>query len=220
VRWHGEPLEAEVAGVVGPLRHDGLRSPPRAEVFVPHAQVPFGSMTYVVRTRRDAEALMHAAKEAIWAEDPLQAFYQTTTMEQLVAESVRPQRFSLTLLGAFAALALVLAAAGIFGVMSFTAEQRKREIGIRIALGARGRDILRLLVGEGMALALLGIALGLCSALGLSRFLSSLLHGVEPTDPPTLAAVCALLGAVALAACYLPARRALRNDPISVLRIE
>ena len=141
-------------------------------------------------------------------------------MEQLVADSVARQRFSMTLLSAFAGLALALAAVGIFSVMSFLVAQRTHEIGIRVALGAQGRDIIRMVVRYGMGLALAGVAAGLAGAFALTRLMSGLLYGVSPTDPVTFAGVALLLASVALLACLFPARRAARVDPMVALRYE
>ena len=187
---------------------------------MPHAQLPFGSMTFVVRTAGDAAAVMQAAKTVVWAIDPTLPFYDTVTVEQLVAVSLAPRRFSLVLLGAFAVIALVLAVVGLYGVISFSAAQRTREIGVRMALGARFADIRRLVVFEGLWLAVTGIAMGLAAALIATRFLESLLFGVTPTDPITLGLVAVLLLGVALLASYLPARRAARVDPLTALRVE
>jgi putative ABC transport system permease protein len=139
-------------------------------------------------------------------------------MDQLVRDSLKARRFNLLLLGALATLALTLASVGIYGVMSFTTSQRTHEIGVRMALGAQTRDIVRLVLGQGMVLTVVGLMIGLLASFGLTRFLSSLLFNISPTDPITFAFISILLGGVALLACYLPARRATRIDPLAALR--
>jgi putative ABC transport system permease protein len=220
VRWQGRRVEAEVVGVVGEIRHDGLDSVPRPEVFLPLAQLPFGSMTYVVRADVESAGLIDAVKREVWTVDPVQTFYDTARLDRLVSASVVRQRFSMTLMSALALLALVLCATGIYGVISFTTAQRTREIGVRMALGADGRAIRRMVLREGSAVIGAGLIVGLAGALALSRFLGRLLFEVQPGDPATMLTVCLLLGGVGLAACYLPARRATRIDPVAALRIE
>lgn len=146
--------------------------------------------------------------------------YGAVTMEGLVSRSLAGRRFAMILLGVFAGLALALASVGIFGVVSYLVGQRTHEFGVRMALGARRRDVLRQVLGQGARMALAGAAAGVVAALGLTRLATGLLFGVEPTDPPTFVAVAALLCAVALAACYVPARRAMRLDPVAALRHE
>jgi putative ABC transport system permease protein len=164
--------------------------------------------------------LAHAAAEEIHKIDPNLPVVHVTTLDGLLSETVAPRRFSTVLLGVFATLALVLAAVGIYGVMSYVVSLRINEIGIRMALGAQPRDIWRLIVGGGARLALAGIAIGLAGALALTRLLSSLLFEVRASDPITFGAVALLLAAVALLACYVPARRAMRADPMIALRYE
>jgi predicted permease len=220
VQWQGQPLDVEIVGVVGQIRHDGLDSLPRAELFVPVDQAPFASMTYAVRGAGSAEALIDAAKREIWAVDPLQTFYDVSSVERLVDASVVRQRFSVTLMSAFAGLALLLCATGIYGLISFTTAQRTREIGVRMALGADRRTIGRMVLVDGVVLVAIGVGVGLAGALGASRLLQSLLFEIRPADPLTFATVCSLLAVVGLAACYLPARRATRVDPLVALRTE
>jgi putative ABC transport system permease protein len=220
VQWQGRRIEAEVVGVVSEIRHDGLDSVPRPEVFLPLDQVPFGSMTYVVRADGEPAGLIDAVKREVWAVDPWQTFYDAARLERLVSASVVRQRFSMTLMSAFALLALTLCATGIYGLISFTTTQRTREIGVRMALGADGRAIQGMVLREGSAVIGAGLLCGLAGALALARFLGGLLFEVQPDDPVTMLTVCLLLGGVGLAACYLPARRATRIDPVAAIRIE
>ncbi len=219
-RLFGQVIACEIAGVVGDVRHTGLDSDPRPELFLPHLQNAYGSMTYVVRTAGDPLALLPAVKKEIWAVNKNLPFTSTATVEQLVSRTLDERRFTLLLLGSFAALALLLAAVGLYGLISFTTRQRTHEIGVRMALGARARDITRLVVREGLQLALPGVAIGVAGAWALTRFLSGLLFGVSATDPVTFAALSTLLLVVALLACYIPARRAAKVDPMFALRCE
>jgi putative ABC transport system permease protein len=220
LQWEGAPIEVEIAGVVSDIRHDGLDRAARPEVFVPLPQVPFTSMTYVVRGRGREAALIEAVKREVWALDPLQTFYDVATVEGLVDASVVSQRFSVTLMSSFAALALILCAVGVYGLISFTTLLRTREIGVRMALGADGGTIRRMVLGEGAVLVVTGLVLGLAGAIGASRLLQSLLFEVRPGDPLTFVAAVAILGGVGLAACYIPARRATRVDPLVALRVD
>jgi putative ABC transport system permease protein len=210
----------EVVGVVGDLRHEGLDKEPRPEFFRPHAQSPSGSIIFVVRTSGDPAGLIPALKARLWEINRTQPFYYVSTVEKLLSDSLKARRFSLTLLALFAALALVLAVTGIYGVMSFTAGRRRHEIGVRMALGAARSDVLKLVIGQGMKLALVGVAVGSIAAFALTRVMSSLLYGVGASDPATFAGIALLLTIVALAACYVPARRAARVDPLVALRHE
>jgi putative ABC transport system permease protein len=213
-------VEATVVGVVTQIRHDGLDSAPRMEVFLPFEQAPFGSMTYALRGPGDAAATIALAKQAIWSVDPQQPFYEIARVEQMISASVIRQRFSTTLVSAFAAVALLLCAIGIYGVISFATAQRTREIGVRMALGADASMIRRMVLREGGSVVLVGVLCGVAGATLSTRYLQTLLFEVEATDPVTLLTVCALLGAVALLACYVPARRATRVDPLMALRVD
>jgi putative ABC transport system permease protein len=177
-------------------------------------------MTFVVRTRSDPLALAPAAKRAIWALDSQLPVTKLRTMRVVAAESFAARRFDMLLLTLFAALAVTLAAIGVYGVIAYTVAQRTREIGVRVAVGARMRDVVRLVLGGGLRLALLGIGIGLAGAFAATRLMSVMLYGVAPADPATLAAVAAMLLATALFACWLPARRAARVDPTEALRHE
>lgn len=220
VQWQGEPLEAEIVGVVSQIRHDSLDSAPRAEVFLPVQQVPFPSITYVLRGRGDAAATIAAAKQAVWSVDPQQPFYETARVESMISASVVRQRFSATLVSAFAGVALLLCAIGIYGVISFATAQRTREIGVRMALGADAPMIRWMVLREGSGVVVVGMLCGLAGAMVATRYLQTLLFEVSAIDPLTLVAVCGLLGVVALLACYVPARRATRVDPLVALRVD
>ena len=212
------PAPREVIGIVADVKLRGLEvREPVAAMYLPVEQVPRAGMDFVIRSRVPVAT---AAVGALHALDPEQPALQLGTMEQALSDSLVRQRFAMILLGSFAVLALVLAAVGIYSVLSYTVRNRRREIGIRMALGAQIRDVVRLVVLQGMRPAGLGIAIGLAAALALGHLLSSVVYGVTPGDPWTLAAVAAVLAVVALFACLLPARRATRVDPIRALREE
>jgi predicted permease len=206
-----------IVGVVGAVRHLGLDVDPRPEIYF--QTTSWGpSQNVVVRTASDPTSLIGPVRAALLQLDHRLAISSIETMQGLVLRSVARQRFGMVLLGVFAALAMMLAAIGLYGVMSYAVTQRQREIGVRMALGAQQRHVWKMVVRQGMSLVLVGGALGLAGALALTRLMSSFLYGITPTDPPTLIAVCLLLGLVALLACYLPARRATRLDPMIALR--
>jgi putative ABC transport system permease protein len=208
-----------VAGVVGDVRHGGLNARPIPEMFVPHQQSPNASLTVMVRTAIDPLMLAATVREEVAALDQdLPA--PITTMERLISGSVAGQRFNALLLGAFGALALVLTVFGVFGVINYSVAQRTHEIGVRIALGAQRRDIFELIIGQGMRLAFLGIGIGLLGALALTRILADMLYEVSPVDAATFTLVPLLLMGVTLLACYVPARRAAKVDPMIALRCE
>lgn len=214
------PIWREIVGVVGAIRHKGLDAELKGQLYYPHAQSTAGFMSIVVRTANDPASLTSAVRGAVRAVDKDQPVYGVRTMGEVLNNSVAQKRFSMFLLTIFAGVALVLAAVGIYGVMAYTVSARTNEMGIRIALGARSIDILRLVVGQGMILALAGVAFGLVAAFGVTRVMSSLLYGVSATDPLTFAAIALLLTGVALLACYIPARRATKVDPMVALRYE
>lgn len=209
-----------VVGVAADTRNYMLSQQAWPEIFLPYAQRPYPFVTLVVRARRDPLELAGVVTKMVQSLDKNQPVSKIQTMDELVAESVAPQRFKMLLLGLFALLALFLAAVGIYGVMSYSVSQRTHEIGVRMALGAQKNDVLRVVVGQGMVLALIGVGVGISAALVLTRLLASLLYGVKPTDLLTFAAVSLILIGVALLACYIPARRAAKVEPIVALRHE
>ncbi|HEU5180083.1 MAG TPA: ABC transporter permease [Candidatus Polarisedimenticolia bacterium] len=220
MNWKMEGLQ-EVVGVVKDVRHDGLDLPLFPTVYVPYRQAIDPGMTLVVRARnKDPLQLSGAVRAQVHAIDPNQPISSLRTMDEVASESVGPRRFSTTLFGAFAALALFLAALGIYGVIAYSVTQRTHEIGIRMALGARRRDVLRLVIGQGLQPVGIGVLAGLLAALPLTRLLSGLLFGVGATDPWTFAGIPLLLAGIGLLACYFPARRAAAVDPLTALRHE
>jgi putative ABC transport system permease protein len=222
IRLYG-PLERapwmEVAGVVEDVRH-ALNEPVIPEFYLPHAQDPWNAMALVARTNVDPASLAAALRQQVWSIDKDQPVFDVRTMQEVRSMSVTMYSFSSVMLGIFAGIALLLASIGIYGVMAFAVTQRTQEIGIRMALGARATDVLRLVVSHGMKLALLGIAIGLAGAWALTRFMAGLLVGVQATDLLTFAVVPVFLFIATLLACYLPARRATKVDPLVALRYE
>ena len=214
------PVPSEIIGVVGDVKHAGLDVQPRAMSYWPHPELAFPFMTLVVRTTGDPLGAVGAIRSAVAALDKDQPIADVRTMNQWLTESTARARFSTVLLSVFAALALVLAAVGIYGVMAYSVAQRTHEIGIRIALGAQSGDILKLVVRQGMLLALAGVVAGIGIAFGVTRFLKTLLYEIPPTDAATFAGISSFLAAVALLACWIPARRATRVEPIVALRYE
>jgi putative ABC transport system permease protein len=182
--------------------------------------MPFSGMTVITRAAADPNQLIAAMRQQVKAVDSDQPIYNIRTMNEIRSDSVAPERLNLTLLSLFAGIALVLAVVGIYGVMSYSVTQRTHEIGIRMAIGAQPRDVFRMVIGQGMILALIGIACGLVGAFGLTRLMATMLFGVEPTDPATFGVIAVLLTLVALVACYVPSRRATKVDPVVSLRYE
>jgi putative ABC transport system permease protein len=220
LRVQGQAVELEIVGVVGALRHERLDAAPRAEIIRPFAQSPSGSMTLVARTATPPSTFIESAKQAIWAIDPLQTFYSTASLDDLVGRTVSARWFALVVLTGFAATALLLAAAGLYGVLTAIALQYRREIGVRMAMGARAIDILRLVVARGLLVVLAGLLVGLVGALGGSRLLQPYLVDMTARDPWAIGGAALLLLAVAVPACILPAARASRTSPTEVLRAE
>ena len=219
----GEVPWMEVVGVVGDVR-PGLGLDPQAEMYLPFRQadqlLPVFQLSLILRTAGDPLSQVPALRSALAEIDPSQPLVKVRTMEDNMDASVAQPRFRVWLIGIFAGLALVLAAVGVYGVMSYTVTQRTNEIGVRVTLGARPAEIFRIIVGQGLRLALLGVGFGLAAALAVTRLLQSFLFGISAYDPATYAAVAVLLVFVALAACLLPARRATRMDPVAALRYE
>jgi len=219
VQW-GRETPYQIVGVVGDVKHEGLDKEAKPTVYFPDAQEPNGGGTLVIRTGVDPMKLAPTIEQVIHAYDKDQAIADIQPLDVFLSKSVARPRFQSVLLASFAALALLLAAIGIFGVMSYSVAQRSHEIGIRVALGAQRDQVLRLVVGQGLILALIGTAAGLAGAFALTRYLRSLLLNVSPTDPWTFIAVPVVLCAVALGASYFPARKAAGVDPIVALRYE
>jgi putative ABC transport system permease protein len=224
-RFHwGHPDDKDtwitIVGVVGDTKLYGLADPSRLEIYIPYQQNFTTEMHLLLRSAIDPAGLTSAVRVAVAAIDKDQPISEIATMQQMVDESVSTRHLTLVLLGLFSGLALVLAAIGIYGVISYSVQQRTHEIGIRMALGAQRSNVLRLVVGQGVKLATIGVLIGIAAALGLMRLLTTLLFGVSANDPITFAAASAILLLVALAACYIPARRAIAVDPMVALRYE
>ena len=219
-RVNGVPNWREIVGVVGNVKDIALDTEPRPQMYIPFTQSPIFIMTLVLRTAGDPLSLVAAARGEVVAVNPSQPISNVHTMEELVSNSAAQRRFNMLLLSIFAGVALLLAAVGIYGVMSYAVAQRTHEMGVRMALGARTPDVLALVIKQGMTLALSGVGIGLAAAYGLTRILESLLYGVSPTDPLTFSMIAVLLALIALLACYLPARRATKVDPMNALRYE
>jgi putative ABC transport system permease protein len=213
-------IPTEIIGIVGDSKHMGLDSEIEPMAYWPHPEQAFPFMTLVIRTRGEAAGIAPAARQVIQTLDSEQPVADVRTMESLLADSVARARFSTLLLTVFAVVALILAAVGIYGVMSYAVTQRTHEIGIRMALGAQAGDVLKMVVRKGLTLTVCGVGIGLGAALALTQIMASLLYGVSATDPLTFAAISVLLASVALLACYLPARRATKVDPMIALRYE
>jgi putative ABC transport system permease protein len=219
----GTPAKPEwwdVVGEVDNIKAFGLERPDLPTVYRPYAQRPFVLVAFTIRTAGDPAALLHSAQQAVWDVDKDQPIFRTLPLSTLATQSVALRRVSTLLLAAFATLALLLAAVGIYGVMAYAVARRTHEIGTRMALGAQPNDVLRLVLGQGARLTVSGVGIGVVAALVLTRFMASILFGVGASDPLTFAGVAILLAVVALAACYIPARRAMRIDPMAALKYE
>ena len=218
IQWGNHPYQ--IVGVVADVRQKSLDRDPKPGVFLATLQEPTTPVFLVARTHGDPRQLIKAIESEIRALDRDMPIADVKTMDQYVSDSVAAPRFNTILLGSFAALALILAAVGIFGVISYSVAQRTQELGIRRALGARTGNVMALVLGQGMGLTAIGVAIGLAGAFVLARLLQSLLFGIASTDPITYAAVAAVLSSVAFVASFLPARRAARIDPMVALRHE
>jgi putative ABC transport system permease protein len=221
----GKPESADdwmtIVGVAKDVRQFNLTAEPKPQMYLSYEQADFFEPDdLVVRTDVEPMSLAATVRRTVWEVDKEQPVSDIRTMEDILSESIARQRFSMLLLGTFAIVALVLAAVGIYGVMSYSVAQRTREIGLRMALGARRSDVLKLVVGQGLKLVLIGVACGLVAALLLTRVMSSLLFGVSATDPATFIAISLVLIGVAVLASYIPARRAMNVDPMVALRYE
>jgi putative ABC transport system permease protein len=215
-----KPQQLEIVGVVGDVRQLGLDTPPGPELYIPYAQWPSDEMSLVLRTKSEPALLIPKVEKTIWSVDPDQPVTAIKTMDQWVSKEAASRQFVLQLIGVFALIAMVLAAIGIYGVVSYWMRQRTREIGIRMALGAERRDVLKMVIGQGFVVGLTGTGLGIIGALVLTRFLSSLLYGVSSHDPFTYVCVAILITGVTFLASYFPARRASKVDPMEALRYE
>ncbi|MCB1035373.1 MAG: FtsX-like permease family protein, partial [Acidobacteria bacterium] len=208
----------EVVGVVGDVRQVGLEREAPPTLYMAQAQVPRRGMSFVLRTRGNPLDLVRSAQAAVWRADPDQPIDEISSLEQLLADSTARPRLLALLLSAFAALAMLLAAVGIYGVLAHSVRRRGHEIGVRVALGAKRSEVLRMVVGQGMVPIVAGMALGLGLAVALSRFLEGVVFGVAAVDLPTYLVVLVFFSAVGLLACYVPGRAALRVDPVAALR--
>jgi putative ABC transport system permease protein len=211
---------ATIVGIAADVKHSALEKQSRPHMYFSYPQSPFGYMALVVRTSASPESLSAAAQNAVWAVDKDQPVVNVKTMEHYLSTAVAARRFNMTLLAAFAAVAMALAMVGIYGVISYTVTQRTHEIGIRMALGAGQRDVLKLVFGQAIRLSVIGVGIGVAASFALTRVMSSLLFGVTATDPLTFIVIPLILTGVALGACFVPARRATKVDPMIALRYE
>jgi putative ABC transport system permease protein len=211
---------SEIIAVAGDVRQMGLDTPAEPTVYWPHPELVLSELTILVRTTNDPLSLLSAVRNELQQLDPAQPMAGVATMDELLSGSLSRSRFTMLVLAVFAALALILASVGIYGVIAYSVTQRTQEFGVRMALGASRRDVLRLVLRQGTRLTLLGIGLGIVAALIVTRLMATLLYGISATDPLTFTSVALLLALVALAACYIPAQRATRVDPIVALRYE
>ena len=218
--WRGQRLSSgfEIVGVVRDVKSAGLHAATEPTYYVPATQAPLQDMTLLVRTTTEPTSIVPALRQTVWSIDPNQPISNVNTMEKIVSESIAQPRLNTALMGLFGALALILAAVGIYGLLSYTVAQRTQEMGIRMALGAQVSDVLRLVLKQGMVLAIIGQVIGLAGAFALTRLIRGLLFGVTPTDATIFIAVTGVLMTIALLACYLPARRATKVDPLVALR--
>jgi predicted permease len=213
-------VPSEIIGVVGDVKRAGLDSTSEAMSYWPHAELPFSSMMLGIRTESNPMGLAGSVTGIVHQMDPALPVYDVETLGQWLGDSVSRQRFSTLLLGAFAGIAFLLAAVGVYGVVAYSVSQRTREFGVRMALGAETGDVAWIVLGHGLRIAALGIVFGLAGGLAVSQFLRELLFQVSPYDPATFAIVAAVFAGVTLLACWVPARRATKVDPMIALRYE
>ena len=214
----GPPMVREIVGVVRDVRHGGLDSEPRPEVYIPHSQNPSGSMTFVARSDYASTILLSTMKHSIWRIREDLAFAREMTIEEIIGDSLRGRHFNLLLVSAFAVISVILVAVGVSGIIGFSTSQRTHEIGMRMALGARRRDIVLMVVREELGMVVVGLVIGLVSAVPLTRALTGFFYGISPADPLTFAFVAAMLIVLGLSAIYVPARRASGVQPAKALR--
>jgi putative ABC transport system permease protein len=219
-RINGTPNWREIVGIARDVKHVSLEDTARPEMYLPFAQFPIFFQTIVLRTAGDPLSLVAAARSEVLAVKNDQPISNIHTMEELLSNSIAQRRFNMLLLSIFAGVALLLSAVGIYGVMSYSVAQRTHELGLRMALGAQSSHVIALVVRQGMSLALIGVGVGLAASFALTRIMASLLYGVSATDSLTFSLIALLLASVALLACYLPARRATKVDPMVALRYE
>jgi putative ABC transport system permease protein len=220
IDYLGGAYAYEVVGLVADTRYYGLKSNPHPEVFIPHVQNPYMTMNVALRTSVEPETMAETVRREVLALDPAQPVHSIVTMEQLMAGAVAADRFVMLLLAGLGGVALVLASVGVYGVMAYSVSRRTHEIGVRVALGARGSDVLLLVMGESFKLTVAGLVAGVAGAMALGQVVGGLLYGVSATDPATFAVVSIVLAMVAMLAGYVPARRAMRVDPMVALRCE
>jgi len=218
--WRDEKLSKQIVGVISDVKSYSRDLPVEPEIYVPYLQDPWPGITLVIRTATDPLGFLTAVRREVRAVGTDQPLYNIRSMEQILSGSISQRRFHLLLIGAFSVLALILAAVGIYGVITYSVAQRTHEIGIRMALGASRTDMVKLVVRHGMAIVAIGMVIGLGGAFTVTRLISSLLFEVAPTDPATFALTSFLLTTVALLACYIPARRAAKVAPMVALRYE
>jgi putative ABC transport system permease protein len=217
---NGPDTWREIVGIVGDIKQYGVDKPTSAQSYEPFAQVPFNSLNVVIRTKGSPAALLGALRPAVYAVDKDQPVGIIRPLEEIMADSIARQRFAMLLLSVFSSVALVIASVGIYGVMAYNVVQRTGEFGIRMALGAQQRDVLRLVFVQGGKLIGLGLLIGLLATLGASRAMASMLFNTSAYDPVTLGTITLVLGTVALVACFFPANRATKVNPVEALRSE
>jgi len=220
VKIYGKAVSREIIGVVGNVKHEQLKDDFQPEIYVPAWHLPAPNMYLIVRGKAPAETLINSIRRAVQTIDPEQPIRRAQLLETAIAKTVAPQRLVAALLSLFAGLALTLAVVGIYGVMSYSVAQRTQEIGVRMALGAQSRDVLKLILRQGMTLALVGVGAGLLVSAALTRLMKGLLYGVSPNDPLTYVGIALLLTVVTLLAALVPARRATKVDPMIALRCD